>query len=573
MKKALKIILPIVLAIAILACTFWYLFVYDRTFTRDMLLSFARYSESQGSHNTAAWFYNLAYAQSNNSDAVAIELAQQYQSSGNFTKAEYTLYNAIADGAGIDAYIALSKTYIAQDKLLDAVNMLSSVTNETVKAQLETMRPSAPVATPDPGFYNQYISVALSADAGTLYYSHNGEYPSVNTDPYKDPITLTDGENTIYAITVDENGLVSPLSIFGFTVGGVIEEVKFADAAIEAEIRKELGVSETAVLYTNDLWKITKFTVPESAKSYEDLKNLIFVKELTINNGNAGDLTFISSLANIETLSVKKTTVSQDSLTAISSLPLLKVLTLADCGITSIASLKNAVNITTLDLSNNAIRDISAISAMTNLQEANLEYNALTSLDALSGNTALVKLDVSTNSISSLAPLSTLTGLTWVDASSNTIEQLGQISNLTSLAYLSLASNKLSDISQLKGCSAITELDISSNALADISSTAELSSLLYLNFSHNQVTDLPKFSTGCSLVTINGAHNKLSSLNNLSGLKNLNRVDMDYNEGISSVSSLAKCPVLLEVNVYGTSVTDVTALTNQCIVVNYDPVK
>lgn len=572
MKKALRIILPIVLAIVIIACTIWYLFVYDRTFTRDMLLCVARYSESQGSHNTAAWFYKLAYAQSNNSDAVAIELAQQYQSSGNFTKAEYTLYNAIADGAGVEAYIALSKTYIAQDKLLDAVNMLSSVTNETIKAQLESMRPASPTATPDPGFYNQYISVTLSAEAGTIYYSHNGEYPSVKKEPYKDSITLTDGENTIYAVTVDDNGLVSPLSIFGFTVGGVIEEVNFSDAAIESEIRKELGVSDSVVLYTNDLWKITKFTVPENTKSFEDLKNLLFVKELTIQNGS-GDLAFISSLANIETLSIKKVSVSQEALEAISTLPLLKVLTLADCGITSIAPLKNAVNITTLDLSNNAIRDISAISAMANLQEANLEYNALTSLDALSGNTALAKLDISTNSITNLAPLSTLSALTWIDASANSIEQLGKISNLTGLKYLSLASNKLTDISQLKGCSAITELDLSSNALTDISSTAELSSLMYLNFAHNQVADLPKFSTACSLVTINGSQNKLSSLNNLSGLKNLNRVDMDYNESISSVSSLAKCPVLLEVNVYGTSVTDVTSLTNQCIVVNYDPVK
>lgn len=573
MKKALKIILPIVLAITIVACTFWYLFVYDRTFTRDMLLSCARYSESLGSHHTAAWFYNLAYAQSNNSDAVAIELAQQYKSSGNFTKAEYTLYNAIADGAGVEAYIALSKIYVEQDKLLDAVNMLSSVTNETIKAQLKTMRPASPAATPEPGFYNQYISVSLSADSGTIYYSHNGEYPSVNTAPYNNSITLTDGENTIYAVAVADNGLVSPLSIFGFTVGGVIEEVKFSDAAIEAAIRKELNAGENTVLYTNDLWKITEFTVPENAKSYDDLKNLLFLKKLTIQNGAISDLKFISSLANLEELSITKTAVSQESVTAISALPLLKVLTLADCGITSITSLKSAVNITKLDLSNNAIRDISALSAMTNLQEANLEYNALTNLDDLSGNTALVKLDVSTNSIASLTPLSTLTALTWVDASANSITQLGQIDRLTALTYLSLASNKLTDISSLKGCTAITELDISSNTLTDISCVADLSELLYLNFSHNQVTELPKFSTSCSLVTIDGSHNNLSSLNKLSGLKNLNRVDMDYNKDISSVSSLAKCPVLLEVNVYGTSVTDVTALTNQCIVTNYDPVK
>ena len=37
----------------------------------------------------------------NNGDAAgAIELAEQYKSSGNFTKAEFTLSNAIADGGG-----------------------------------------------------------------------------------------------------------------------------------------------------------------------------------------------------------------------------------------------------------------------------------------------------------------------------------------------------------------------------------------------------------------------------------------------------------------------------------------
>lgn len=573
MKKALRILLPIVLAVAIIACTAWYLFVYDRTFTRDMLLSCARYSESQGSHNTAAWFYNLAYAQSENSDAVAIELAQQYKSSGNYTKAEYTLYNAIADGAGVDVYVALSKIYVEQDKLLDAVNMLSSVTNEEIKTQLETMRPAAPTATPDPGFYSQYISVTLAAENGTIYYSHNGEYPSVDSEPYADAITLADGENTIYAIAVDEKGLVSPLSIFGFTVGGVIEEVNFADAAIEAEIRTLLGVNESTVLYTNDLWTITEFTVPEGAKSYADLKNLLFLEKLTIKNGVGDELSFISSLANLTALSITNTTVSQDTLTAIAVLPLLKTLTLSDCGLTSTTPLEKAVNITTLDLSNNAIRNIDALSAMTNLQEANLEYNALTSLSALSANTALTKLDVSTNSLTSLAPLSSLTALTWVDASTNSISDLGEIGKLTALSYLSMASNKLTDISQLSSCTAITDLNISSNSLADISSLSKLTGLMYLDFSYNEVTELPKFSTSCALVTINGSHNKLSSLQNLSGLENLNRVNMDYNTDIKSVDPLAKCPVLLEVNVYGTGVTDVTSLTNQCIVVNYNPVQ
>ena len=68
MKKVLRIIIPIFLVIAIFLCTAWYLSVYDRPFTRDVLLSIARYSEDQGNHSTAAWFYKLAYAQSGNSD-------------------------------------------------------------------------------------------------------------------------------------------------------------------------------------------------------------------------------------------------------------------------------------------------------------------------------------------------------------------------------------------------------------------------------------------------------------------------------------------------------------------------
>ena len=105
MKKPIQIITAIVLIVAILGCSIWYLFVYDREFTRDMLLGCARSVESTGNHNMAAWFYNLAYAQSDDGDDVAIELAQQYKKSGNYTKAEYTLYQAIINGGGIDVWL------------------------------------------------------------------------------------------------------------------------------------------------------------------------------------------------------------------------------------------------------------------------------------------------------------------------------------------------------------------------------------------------------------------------------------------------------------------------------------
>lgn len=573
MKKVIRILLPILLVVAILLCTAWYLLVYDRPFTRDMLLSLARQSENRGNHNSAAWFYNLAYSQAGDNDAVAIELAEQYKSVGNFTKAEFTLSNAIADGGGIDLYIALCKTYVQQDKLLDAVTMLDNITNEQIKQQLSDMRPAAPTVSPEPGFYSQYISVTLESQDGAIYASTDGQYPSVENEPYAQPIQLVDGENTISAITVSENGLVSPLNIVGYTIGGVIEVMEFADPSVEAEVRKLLGVSDDAVLHNNDLWTIKEFTVPADAKSYADIKHMAFLESLTIENGVSEQISYFSSLANLETLKISNTSVSQDELKIIAGLPLLKNLTLQSCGLTGISPLTDAKELVTLDLNNNTIRAINAISGMQKLQELNLQHNAVTDITPLASASALKRLDISYNGLTTISPLSTLAGLTWLDAGTNSITELGQLGDLTGLTYLSINSNQLTSVSEIAECTALTELDISSNQLTDITALSTLINVLYLDFSHNQVTKLPSFPKDCELVTITGSHNLLTSLAPLSGLKNLNNVNMDYNEGISSVKELADCPVLIEVNVYATKVTDVTALTNQSVIVNYNPVQ
>ena len=572
MKKTIRIITAITLIVVILLCSVWYLFIYDRDFTRDMLLNCARSSESRGNHSLAAWFYDLAYAQSDNNDAVAIELAQQYKSSGNYTKAEFTLYNAISNGGGVDVYVALSKLYVEQDKLLDAVTMLNSVSNEQIKQQLDAMRPAAPTSTPEPGFYNQYISVTITVGDETVYFSTDGEYPSTQTDPYCEPITLSDGENTIIALAVNEKGLVSPLSTIGYTVGGVVELVEFSDPAIEKEIRNTLGITDNTEIYTNDLWTITEFAIPSDAKNYADIKHFAFLKKLTVTSGNAEELINISGLSNLTELSITETVVSQEVLGTIAKLPFLSKLTLSNCSLSGIAPLKNAKGLTMLNLNNNTIRTIDSISEMNALQELYMQHNALTDLSAIAGITSLTILDVSHNSITSLAPIAGLTALKEVDANTNAVTELIDLSKLSSLTKLSLASNKLTKIDQLEKCSDLTDLNVSSNQLTDINILSQLSKLATLDFSHNQVTELPAFDKTCALISIDGSYNKLSSLKALGGLEHLNIVKMDYNEAIRSVDTLANCPVLTEVNVYGTAVTDAKKLTSQSIVVNYNPV-
>ena len=76
MKRFIRFLVPMLLVIALIGCAVWYLFEYDRDFTRDLLLKHARYFEQSGNHSVSEWFYNQAYAHADQDEDVAIELAQ-----------------------------------------------------------------------------------------------------------------------------------------------------------------------------------------------------------------------------------------------------------------------------------------------------------------------------------------------------------------------------------------------------------------------------------------------------------------------------------------------------------------
>ncbi len=570
MKHSLKRILPVLLAIVLICSLFWYFFVYDRAFTRDMLLYSARYFDSRGSHSISAWLYDQAYRQAEDNEAVAIELAQRFKEMGNYTKAENTLTGAISDGGSAELYIALCQTYIEQDKLLDAVTMLDHITHPEIKAQLDAMRPAAPTVDAEPGFYSQYLPIAVSAPGGRLYLTTDGEYPSIQDAPSTGALTLVNGENTIYALCVGENGLVSPLAIFGYTVGGVIEEVKLTDGTVDALVRQQLNLSANAPLYSNQLWTLTSLELPKGADSYKDLARLSYLQSLTIRGGSAQSLAGLEGLTQLTELTLENCRVTNADLKIIAALPKLQKLTLTGCSLSDISSLSDARTLTHLDLHNNSIRDISALSFMSGLLELDLSHNALDNLNALSSLSGLQKLDVSYNSLTSVFPLSSCVGLTELRISNNTISAVTGLENLTRLTKLNASYNSLSEVAGLAALTELTELDLSSNSLTNISALAPLKKLQTFLFSRNQVSSLPNFGTDCALVLIDGSYNQITNLSALSGYENLNQVLMDYNK-ISSVKPLADCHKLIKVNVFGNPVKDVSSLTDQSIIVNYNP--
>lgn len=571
MKKAIRFLVTFVLVVAIIGSAAWYLLVYDRDFTRDMLLYQARNFESSGNHKLAAIFYDITYDFADNGEEIAIELANQYKAAGNYTKAEATLSRAIADGGGTKLYIDLCKTYVEQDKLLDAVNMLDNITSPVIREAIQAMRPETPTVDQLPDFYNQYIEVTVSAPTGKLYVTSNGAYPSTKTSAYTAPVTLGNGETTIYALAVDDTGLVSKLGVFGYTVGGVVEVVEFTDPIFEATVRDILKVDSDAVIYTDHMWEIFNFTMPEDVEDYSDLKYLPYLKSLTISHAADDQLENLSYLTKLESLTITDSTPTEAELSVIGILPNLRRLSLVSCNLSTISPLSKAVNLEYLDLTDNAIRNLSPLTGMTQLQELYLCTNALTNVSALNGLTTLKVLDISYNSLTDIDPIASLTGLNKLYINNNSLGSIAPLRNMVALRIFNASNNAITDIDELAGCTQITELNLSNNLIEDISYLSNLSLLEKLDFSYNQATELPSFQEDYALVSIDGSYNKITSLAPLAGLKALNVVLMDYNADITDANILASCYMLVRVSVFGTKVTDISKLSANSVIVNFDP--
>ena len=572
MKNFLKRLIPLLLVVALIASACWYVLVYDRDTARDFLLAQARSCAENGHFEAATWFYDISYRFSGEDEDVAIDLAGIYKASGNYTKAEYTLASAIAGGATADLYIALCQTYVEQDKVLDAIKMIDQISNENIKAQLEAMRPAAPTADYDPGFYTQYISLNFSHQGKTLYVTTDGEYPSTADTPCVTPVTLDAGETKIYAVSVGANGLVSPLTILNYTVGGIVEEIEFVDVYIEEEIEEQLMFGRGTTIYTDDLWAITELEVPKKATDLSDLVHLPYLERLTITNRTVTDLSFLEGMTHLRYLDMTGCDIRAD-MKILATLPELETLLLGDTSVSSLNFLKNAPALKTLDLRSNAVGNLTALSTISTLEVLYLQDNAVSNLKPLSGLPNLSVLDLSDNVIRDLSPLSGCSKLTTLDVSGNKLTSVAAVQDLTALTSFRAEKNYLTDCTALAACTELRTLDISNNQIEDISMLRTLTKLTEFDFSYNQVTALPSWPASTPLVTIDGSYNLLTSLEPLDKINSLNYVLMDYNAEISKISFLANNPNMVQINVYGTAVnsTQANKCLDQSIIVNYNP--
>lgn len=565
MVRTLRTILIVLLTLLLL-----FALGYRFLWTADNITALAEYFYEKGNFRFASSLYESALSAQPDNEAFALRLSELYLSQNNHTKAERTLVSAIRVKPSQALYLRLSALYVAQDKLYDALLMLDGIVDSSMRAQMDALRPAAPRFSPEAGTYNSYLSVSASAGGATVYYSDNAQFPSV-ARPMAGGVTLPAGKTTLKAIAVGENGLVSTLAEAEYEVVGVVEEVTFADEAFGAYIRELLYKSDSTAIYTDELWKITELNVPDTVKSYDDLRYFTNLTTLSLPRSN-GDLSALSALKLLESLDLSGGLISRDSLKVIGSLTGLRVLNLSACGLSNIDALGALTALEQLDLSDNSIRSAEALRPCTKMQTLNLSHNALDSLAGLEKMSELTELNVSSNAIESVSPLFGCTKMQVLNLSANNISDLAALSAMTELVNLNANSNEVASVTPLSACMKIELLSLAHNALEDISALAYLTALTELDISHNAISALPQWSASLPLARLTATNNNISDISVLGGMPALQRVNLDYNAPLSDILCLVRCEKLLQVDVFGTAVRDVQALLELGIIVNYTPI-
>ena len=489
-----------------------------------------------------------------------LEIIDLYIETGNYSRAEYLLYHGSLERAGqVELYRRLSYVYVQQDKLHEAVALISGMNNPNIRSALEAERPPPPVFDPPPGDYREALTISVTVREGdTCYLSLRGEVPSLS-DGYSEPLILPQGITEIMAVSVSPEGIASDWAVMRYRLDDVIEPVIFEDAVIERIAREMLDIP-SGIIISDKLQTITELVIPEpmNYKTLNDLRHFSRLETLKlVGSGAAVDISALGYLYRLKTLSLTHFGIDSFSLDSVGQVEWLEHLDLSDNNIVMLEPLGALLSLKTLVLNANNILDLTPLSGLVSLERLRLNQNAAESTRPLSGMINLVELELSENLISALVGLAPMKKLRTLDLSVNSIGngELEYLAGLPALETLDLSMNRsLGGLSPLGGIRSLGSLTANNCAIESLEGLEELDRLTFLSVNENLLESFEGIQAAESLKTLWANKNAVTTLQHISLLEQLEELHIEHNQ-LVNLSRIRELPSIKKVYAFGNPIT------------------
>jgi len=337
-------------------------------------------------------------------------------------------------------------------------------------------------------------------------------------------------------------------AFFGLRDGGRVDPVSGLAGEVQRGDQPKLKKAEVPSItiqgteYSTDLMQLELMGLGLTDEDILDLKYMINLRYLNLDNNDLTDLSPVSGLTDLEQLSVYK-----------------------NPDLTDLSPLAGLTELRNVNFNGSPVADYSFMAGMTKLEYVQLD-NVQEDMDLsfLSGLTNVKRIDINGNNnfISDLSFLSGMTGLqSLVLQVSPSLEELDLsfAANMTELTHLQIYNYGqdavfVTDLTPLAGLTKLQELSIPAEvkSLAPLAGLTELQSLnLYTrngNGSYYPLTDISALSGMTKLASLSMGLGDVKDLSPISGLANLTELylygnfncpDLQFLSGLAKLTNLS----------------------------------
>lgn len=179
---------------------------YEYQFTKAV-----EYAQKKDKTEEAMEFYEKVLELDKSSFDICIALTDIFKQQKKYQLAEECMLTAIRRSpANIDAYRKLIDIYEEMENYNKITELLQKCDNKDIKMAFAAYNLSEPKVNVEEGKYEDSLTLVLKTETKeTIYYTLDGSEPTLNSNVYRKPITLEEGEYTLRAIGVNTKGMVS----------------------------------------------------------------------------------------------------------------------------------------------------------------------------------------------------------------------------------------------------------------------------------------------------------------------------------------------------------------------------